>query len=89
MAEQALMHLGQMGEYLKGQEKNDGTTLQRNYEFLKGQNPQLADQYLRNGGLPAHREQRRWDIHHHPARNGGRPESCSRSLSAATSGLCD
>jgi predicted ATP-dependent protease len=48
MAEQALMQLGQMGEYLKGQAKNDGTTLQRNYEFLKGQNPQLADQYLRN-----------------------------------------
>ena len=46
LAETALMQLGQMGEYLKGDPHQ--TAMQQNYEFLKGQDPKLANQYLHN-----------------------------------------
>jgi hypothetical protein len=45
--EQAMLRLGKIGEYLNSAPKNDATSMQRNYEFLRQQNPQLADQYLR------------------------------------------
>ena len=46
--ERGLVALGQIGDYLNNAPKNDQTTLQRNYEFLKGQSPDLADRYLHN-----------------------------------------
>jgi hypothetical protein len=47
MRERAMLELGKIGEYLDVP-KNDATSMQRNYEFLKQTNPQLADSYLRN-----------------------------------------
>jgi hypothetical protein len=44
--EKSMVALGQLGSYLDGAPK--GTALQQNYEFLKQQNPQLGEQYLRN-----------------------------------------
>lgn len=43
-----VQQLIQAGQALETQQGGQGTTLQRNYQWLQSQNPQLAETYLRN-----------------------------------------
>jgi hypothetical protein len=45
--EKGLAALGAFDEYLKSAPKNEATSMERNYEFLNGKDPELANQYLR------------------------------------------